>query len=168
MGIRAKLVLCLLAVSVPLAAVSAFAIRLVDQQLTERTESALANTQRLEAARITEILSAYAHDARNLAAGAHVKNFVAASNAYRVALSNNAVTSEIEESIVGGFDGFAIINPAAPWPLQQLALTLQRKAGIVGSAIVDLRPVDRQGGTLGESLGFSWNPASCSKPASWL
>ena len=148
MGIRTKLVLCLLAVLVPLAAVSAFAIRLVDQQLTERTESALANTQRLEAARITEILHGYAQDARSLAAGAHVKSFVAASNAYRVALQNNSSTSEPEESVIGGFDGFAIINPAAPWPLQQLALTLQRKAGIVGSEVVDLRLVDRKVGSL--------------------
>jgi len=159
MGIRAKLVLCLLAVLVPLVAVSIFAIRLVDQQLTERTESALANTQRLEAARINEILSSYAQDARSLASGAHVKNFVAATNAYRLELQPNGDGSRLEESVIGGYDGFAIIDPAAPWPLQQLALALQRKAGIVGSAVVDLRLVDRQGETLGESLGFSWNPA---------
>lgn len=158
MGIRAKLVLCLLAALVPLTAVSAFAIRLVDQQLTERTESALANTQRLEAARITEILGSYAQYARGLAEGHHVKDFVAATNTYRQARLNNGDVSEFDSAMIGGFDGFAIINPAVPWPLQQLALALQRKAGILGSAVVELRLVDRQGATLGESLGFSWTP----------
>ena len=159
MGIRAKLVLCLLAVLVPLAAVSAFAIKRVDQQLTERTESALANTQRLEAARITEILGDYAQDARSLASGAHVRSFVEATNNYRVAARDQRNVSQLQETIIGGYDGFALVNPAAPWPLQQLALALKRKAGIVGSAVVDLRLVDRQGEILGESLGFSWKPA---------
>lgn len=159
MGIRAKLVLCLLGVLVPLVAVSAFAINLVDRQITERTESSLQNTQRLETARINEILSGYAQDARSLAAGTHVRNFVDATNAYRMAQRDKLNLSEFQQLIIGGYDGFAIINPDAPWPLQQLALTLQRKAGIVGSAVVELRLVDRHGETLGESLGFSWNPA---------
>ena len=90
MGIRAKLVLCLLAVLLPLVAVSLFSINLLGKQLVERTESSLSNTQRLEAARINEVLASYAQDARNLASGTQVRQFVAACNAYRQAVLNNA------------------------------------------------------------------------------
>ncbi len=164
MGIRAKLFLCLLAVLIPLAAVSIFAIRLFDKQLMERTESALANTQRLEAARISEVLTSYAHDARSLATGIHVKQFVAATNSYRnekQTLGNpeQSINQDIDRPIIGGYDGFAIVNPDAPWPLQQLALALRHKAGVLGSAVVQVRLVDRKGKTLGESLGFTWEPA---------
>jgi len=160
MGIRKKLVLCLLAVLVPILAVSLFATHLLDRQLRERTATALANAQRLEAARINEVLSAYALDARRLAAGAHLKEFLEKTNAYRQALKNNPhlAGAESEKPLIGGYDNFPIIDPGASWPLQHLALELQRKAGIIGSAIVDLRLVDRDGKTLGESIGFGWHP----------
>lgn len=159
MGIRAKLVFCLLAVLIPLGAVSTLAIRLFDQQLTERTESALANTQRLEAARINEILAGYEQDSRSLAAGTHVKQFVAGIHEYRQATSRPVDGEQYARPIIGGYDGFAIINVDADWPLQQLALKLQHKAGIIGSSAVELRLVDRNGQTLGESVGFTWQPA---------
>ncbi len=158
MGIRAKLVLCLLAVLLPLVAVSLFTINLLDKQLMERTESSLSNTQRLEAARINEILGTYAQDARNLASGTHVKQFVDAVNTFRQALLSGTDTSELLKIRVGGFDGFALVNLDADWPLQELALRMQRKAGIVGSNIVELRIVDASGKTLGETMGYTWKP----------
>ncbi|NND93187.1 MAG: EAL domain-containing protein [Granulosicoccus sp.] len=159
MGIRTKLVLCLLAVLLPLVAVSSFAISLLDQQLVERTESALANTRRLEAARINEILAAYANDARGLASGAHIRQFVAATNTYRRTKRDGGDLQELQGMTIGGYDGFAIVDQDAEWPLQQLALAAQRKAGIVGSEVVELKLVDDSGETLGETLGYSWTPA---------
>ncbi len=161
MGIRAKLVLCLLAVLLPLVAVSLFSINLLDKQLVERTESSLSNTQRLEAARINEVLASYAQDARNLASGTQVRSFVTACNIYRRAVSSNADLSDIDKLLatpVGGIDGYAIIDRRSLWPLQQMALALQRQAGIVGSNVVELRIVDAAGDTLGESMGFTWEP----------
>ena len=155
MGIRSKLVLCLLAVLLPLAAVGMFATHLVDRQITERTTSALANTQRLEAARIEQILEGYASDARNLASGPHVRAFMSALHDYHSAASSTVATTH---GIIGGLDGFSIIDPEASWPLQQLALKLQRKAGMIGSSITELRLVDREGQILGETLGFDWTP----------
>ena len=158
MGIRTKLVLCLLAVLLPLVAVSLFTINLLDRQLMERTESSLSNTQRLEAARINEILSTYAQDSRNLASGTHVKQFVDAVNTFRQARLSGADTSELLKTRIGGFDGFALIDLDGDWPLQELALRMQRKAGIVGSNIVELRVVDASGRTLGETMGYTWKP----------
>ncbi len=156
MGIRNKLVLCLLAVLFPLAAVGMFATHLVDRQITERTASALANTQRLEAARIEQILEGYASDARSLASGAHVRSFTSKLQAHREKTSVGEIP---DDTIIGGLDGFSIIDPEASWPLQQLALALQRKAGIIGSSITELRLISRDGQILGETLGFGWTPA---------
>ena len=168
MGIRNKLVLCLLAVLFPLAAVGAFATHLVDLQMVERTTAALANTQRLEAARIEQILRGYANNARGLASDMHLRDFVSAVNDHQhnsdaEKPSDNAsdvwVRNTLESSsAIGGYDGFAVIDPEAPWPLQQLALAMQRKAGIIGTQIVELKIVDRDNETLGESIGFSWTP----------
>ncbi|ASJ75999.1 EAL domain-containing protein [Granulosicoccus antarcticus] len=158
MGIRAKLVLCLLAVLLPIVAVSLVTINLLENQLVERTESSLSNTQRLEAARINEILTTYAQDARNLASDTHVKEFVDASNEFRQARLAGHDTSTLLNTSIGGIDGIAIIDLASDWPLQQLALALQRKAGIVGSNIVELRIVDITGKTLGETMGYTWEP----------
>lgn len=159
MGIRSKLVLCLLAVLLPILAVGLLATYLLDRQLTERTATALANAQRLEAARINQVLNTYANDARHLAASNHVKEFVSATNEYRIA---RAATSNAETPaklpVIGGYDNFALVDPDASWPLQQLTLELQRKAGILGTAVVQVKLVDRQGLTLGESIGFTWNP----------
>lgn len=155
MGIRNKLVLCLLAVLIPLAAVGMFATHLVERQLAERTTSALANTQRLEAARIEQILEGYNSDARSLASGPHVRTFFTALHDYH---SKKASGEQPTDEIIGGHDGFSIIDPEASWPLQQLALNLQRKAGIIGSSITELRLVSRGGQILGETLGFSWTP----------
>ncbi len=153
MGIRNKLVLCLLVVLFPLVAVGTFATHLLNRQMAERTTAALATTQRLEAERINQILDTYANHARTLASGGHVRDFFTKLQAYHDAESTD---SDARQDYIGGEDGFAIIDPDASWPLQQLALSLQRKAGIIGSSIVELRLVDQSGDTLGETMGFSW------------
>ena len=168
MGIRNKLTLCLLAVLFPLAAVGAFATHLVDMQMVERTTAALANTQRLEAARIEQILRGYANNARGLASGPHLRDFVSAVNDYQQNRDTHHAADNITDvwvnntlestSPIGGYDGFAVIDPEAAWPLQQLALAMQRKAGIIGTQIVELKIVNRKNETLGESIGFSWTP----------
>jgi len=159
MGIRNKLVLCLLAVLFPLVAVALFATHLFDRQMAERTMAALANTQRLEAARIEQILDGYAHKARSLAAGVHVRTFVAMLHEQQNAAHADSPDRQGEPELIGGYDGFAIIDPEARWPLQQLALALQRKAGMIGSSVTELRMVNLEGRTLGETMGFSWIPA---------
>ncbi|MFT4728242.1 MAG: diguanylate cyclase (GGDEF)-like protein [Granulosicoccus sp.] len=129
MGIRAKLVFCLLAVLIPLCAVSTFAFHLFDQQLKERTETALSNTQQLEALRISEILAGYAQTAHTLATDPQVQELVTAIDSY-----------------------------SADRPLQPIAAHLRSKAGIIGSAAAELRIVSRNGITLGETLNFTWEP----------
>ncbi|MEE9321787.1 MAG: EAL domain-containing protein [Granulosicoccus sp.] len=151
MGIRTKLLLCLLSVLIPVSVGSIFALYMINASQSKRVEAELANTRRLEAARINEMLENYREDAISLAAGTHIKAFVGAMSAWR--------RGELPtDAIIGGTDGFAILNPASEWPLQQLALSLQRKSGIVGSEVAELRVVDSDGHTLGESLGFSWQP----------
>ncbi|MFK7994041.1 MAG: diguanylate cyclase [Granulosicoccus sp.] len=158
MGIRNKLVLCLLAVLFPLVAVAMFATHLFERQMTERTMAALANTQRLEAARIEQILDGYANHARSLAAGAHVREFFASLHDYHNTDATEGLDEHAQTTVIGGLDGFAIIDPETQWPLQQLALALQRKAGIIGSSIVELQLVNREGETMGETMGFTWIP----------
>lgn len=159
MGIRAKLVFCLLALLVPLLSVSTFAFHLFDQQLRQRTESALANTQRLEALRISEILASYAQDARNLAADPYLREFATAIDGYITAINTDPANALEPHPTLGGDDGMAVIDIATAWPLQELALNLQNKAGISGSSVAEIKIVSRAGSTLGETLGFSWQPA---------
>ncbi|MFT6873981.1 MAG: diguanylate cyclase (GGDEF)-like protein [Granulosicoccus sp.] len=158
MGIRAKLVFCLLAVLIPLCAISTFAFHLFDQQLKERTESALSNTQRIETLRISEILAGYSQDALSLATDPHVQEFVTTIDSYIAAIKSNPTKALQNPPTIGGQDGLALIDFSATWPLQQLALDLHHKAGIVGSAVAELRIVSRDGTTLGETMGFTWQP----------
>ena len=158
MGIRNKLVLCLLAVLFPLAAVGMFATHLVDRQIAERTSAALATTQRLEAARIEQSLKAYADHARLLASGVHMREFSTQLHNRRFPVVAADALNVKEPKIIGGRDGFSIIDPNTLWPLQELALALQRKAIMAGSSIVELRIVDHRGDILGETMDFSWLP----------
>lgn len=153
MGIRTKLLLCLLSVLIPVSVGSIFALYMINASQSKRVEAELANNRRLEAARINEMLENYREDAVSLAAGTHIKSFVGAMSAWRSGELPAGTT-------IGGIDGFAIVNPGSDWPLQQLALGLQRKSGIVGSEVAELRIVDNSGHTLGESLGFSWQPTN--------
>lgn len=73
---RPRLFLWLGLVIVPILAGAWSIVNVVDTQLTERIESDLANTRRLEAARIGDALEDYERDAISLAAGAHVRGLV--------------------------------------------------------------------------------------------
>lgn len=160
MKIRLKLFTCLIAALIPLAAVGVYASQLLEQQLVASTETSLANTRRLEAARINQVLAGNAAEARALAAGSHVRAFVGAINDYRYSVQSQESFNENLAVTIGGYDGFAIVDPESSWPLQQLALRLQKKAGMVESAVVQLRLVDSKGETLGETIGYSWEPAN--------
>ena len=150
---------CLLAVLIPLCVVSTFAFHLFDEQLRDRTESALSNMQRLEASRISEILAGYAQNARNLATDSNVRDFLTSIDDYIAELEIDPTQAVKNPPIIGGQDGLAFIDISATWPLQQLALDLQIKAAIIGSTVAELRIVSRTGMTLGETMGFSWQPA---------
>ena len=151
MGIRTKILICLIAVLVPISAASMFTVSVIDDRLNDRIESELRNSLRLEAARIGEVLESYRQDATSLASGSHVRDFVGAVDAHR--------RGKLPEGVrIGGIDGFSYVEREADWPLQQLALALQRKAGVLGTEVVELRLVDSRGATLGESIGFDWAP----------
>ena len=153
MGIRAKLLLCLLSVLVPLAVTSGFSIHLFDQQLTERVEMTLLNDQRLEAARINNILADYRQDASSLANSDHIKRFLGELHAIEKGyLPKNHV--------IGGIDGFEAVDPVARHPLHELATRLILKAGTQVSEIVELRIINLDGKVLGQTDGFSWQPAN--------
>lgn len=151
MGIRAKLMLFLLSALIPVIVAGTFTVYMIDRTFSSRIEAELANTGRLEAARISDTLENYREDVESLASGSHVRSFVGDLDAWR----NGKLTPG---SYIGGVDKFNLIDPAAGWPLQQLVLAMQRKAGIIGSEAVELRLVDRAGRILGETLGFEWEP----------
>lgn len=151
MGIRSKLLICILIVLVPITAASMFTMEVIDERLTARIEAGLENSRRLEAARITEALEDYRRDAATLASGAHVQNFMSRLDAHR----RGVLPEDIN---IGGIDMFPLIDRNAEWPLQQLALALQRKSATLGAEIVELRLIDRTGRTLGESIEFGWAP----------
>jgi len=151
MGIRTKLLLWLVLVILPITGASFFAVRVIDARLTERIQADLANARRLEAARIADALDGYRRDAESLISGAHVKSFVGDLHAYR--------QGELPaDAVIGGVDGFSIVDPHVLMPLQELALGLQRKAALVGSEVVELKLVDRAGHVIGQTEGFSWMP----------
>ena len=155
MGIRAKLLLCLLSVLVPLIVTSGFSIHLFDQQLTERVEMTLLNDQRLEAARINNILADYRQDASSLADSDHIKRFLGELHAIEQGyLPKNHV--------IGGVDGFEAVNPVARHPLHELATRLILKAGTQVSEIVELRIINLDGKVLGQTDGYSWVPTDTS------
>lgn len=156
MGIRLKLVLCLLAVLLPLVAMSVLAIHLTSSQLIERTKYSLKSTQHLEAARIEHLLTGYANNVQKLAAGPHVREFT--SMLHKTRNLNDTFETVIAKSDTY-FDGFAEVDPLSAWPLQQMVLALQRKAATMGSTITEVRLVDVNGNTLGETDGFSWEPS---------
>lgn len=151
MGIRAKLLMWLAVVILPIAGASFFAVKVIDARLSERIEADLANARRLEATRIKEVLESYKRDAENLISGNHIKEFFGDLHAYR--------SGEIlPDTIIGGEGGFSIVDPNAILPLQELALGLQHKAALMGTEVVELKLVDRSGGTLGQTHGFGWEP----------
>lgn len=151
MGIRTKLLVCLLIVLVPITAASMFSIHVVDSHLTARIEAGLENSRRLEATHISELLEGYRRDAANLASSPHLQDFMSRLEAHR----RGTLPPEVS---IGGVDTFALVDRDADWPLQQLALALQRNSAATGAQTVDVRLIDLAGETLGESIGFEWQP----------
>lgn len=151
LGIRTKLLLWLMLVILPIAAASSFAVKVIDTRLSERIEADLANTRRLEAARIVDVLESYGRDGMSLAEDEHVVRFVGDMAAYRAGLLS-------PDAILGGIDGFEVIDPSQSLPLQQLAEALQRRAALLGSEIVELKLVGRTGLMLGRTDGYTWQP----------
>jgi len=151
MGIRTKLLVCLLIVLVPITAASMFTVHVVDRHLTARIETGLENSRRLEAGHLSEGLEDYRRDAAKLASGPHLQDFMSRLEAHRLGTLPRHIT-------IGGVDSFSLVDRDATWPLQQLALALQKKSAAIGTQAVELRLVDTQGDTLGESIGFEWQP----------
>lgn len=150
-GIRLALSIWLGLVILPIVLAGVFAIQVIDARLSDRITADLANAQRLEVARIEDALRIYQRDARVLASGKHVIDFVEKIELH--------LSGELAEStLIGGYDGFSPIDPNASLPLQQLAMDLQKKASSVGSEVVELHIVDTQGQILGATGGFSWIP----------
>jgi diguanylate cyclase (GGDEF)-like protein len=150
-GVQERLLLWLVLVILPVALVGWIVVERVDDRLSERIETDLSNVRRLEAARITEALASYERDARSLAAGPHVRDFVAGVTAAR---SGTLPAGET----IGGYDGFSVVDADAARPLGELAAALQKKAQTTGSEVAALRLVGRDGSVLGESAGFTWVP----------
>ncbi|MCP3988339.1 MAG: EAL domain-containing protein [Actinomycetia bacterium] len=140
----------LVAVILPFVGVGWFTIDLIDDRLTDRVTTDLANVRRLEAARLSEALADYEQDAVRLAAGPHVVDFVSAVTAAR---SGNR-----PREVVGGHDGFDVIDPGARRPLAQLVSVLQSKAHSTGSEVVEARFIGLDGSVYGTTSGFSWEP----------
>ena len=151
LGIRIKLLLWLVLVILPIGAASSFAVKVIGTRLSERIEADLANTRRLEAARLNEVLDAYQRDALSLAEGEHVVRFLSDVDAARAGLLP-------VDTVIGGIDGFEVVDIASAWPLQQLAEGMQRRAALLGSEIVEVQLVDRQGRILGSTADFGWVP----------
>ena len=140
----------LVAVILPFVVVGWFTVGLIDERLSERVAIDLANVRRLEAARLSEMLADYEQDAVSLAAGPHVIDFVSGMSTFRTGARSGRV--------IGGRDGFDVVDPKAPEPLAQLVSTLQDKARTTGSEAVEARLVGLDGSVYGQTSGFSWEP----------
>ena len=149
-GIRPRLLAWLALVVLPAAAAGLLALSVVDQRLYERIEADLANALRLEAARVENELDDYRRDAESLASGAHVRDFVAGVVAWDAGERSS-------ERPIGGYDGFAVVDPEAVLPLQPLGDALRDKSHAVGAEVAELRMVSVDGRTLARTSGFGWD-----------
>ncbi len=151
LGIRAKLLLWLVLVILPIAAASSFAVKVIDARISERIGADLENTRRLEAARIADVLKSYQHVAESLAENRHVTQFVGD-------LVSQRARRLPETTVIGGIDGFEVIDPDQSAPLQQLVESLQGEAALQGSEVVELMLLDTAAQPLGATAGFTWQP----------
>ncbi len=138
-------------VLLPLAVGTWVGVTLIDDHLSDRIESNLTNVRRVEAARIVDALGGYERDATSLAAGAHVTTFTAGVRAVRA----NTVPDDL---VIGGYDSFAVVDPSAGRPLDELVSRLENKARTTGSEVTELRIVGLDGAIYGETAAFSWTP----------
>ena len=149
-GVRARILAWLLLVILPAIAVGWFTVGLIDERLSTRVESDIANFGHLEAARIEVLLADYEREASGISSGRFVSDLVGAVMAAR--RPNSPVR------VVGGYDGLSAVDPRSDQPLDQLTEIVLERAASSGSHVVDLRIVGPDGETLGVSPGFTWQP----------
>lgn len=149
-SLRTRALCWTLIVLAPLAAASAATIRLIDDELTERVINDLADIRRLEIARIDQALDAYEREAVGLAGGVHVRS----STAQVVGAGNDAGMDPMDGA--GDVDP---IDPTAPTPLDEVAVTALSKTATAGGAASDATIVAPDGTPLGSTPGARWRPA---------
>ncbi|MEM9131262.1 MAG: EAL domain-containing protein [Actinomycetota bacterium] len=142
----------LVLVVLPSVGVGWFTVEVISARLSERVEVDLENVRRLEAARINDALDDYVDDAMSLASGPHVVDFVGGVSRVR----SGAVQGD--DAVIGGYDGFDVIDPDAEVPLAELVFALQNKARTTGSEVVELKLVGDDGAMYGRTAGFGWEP----------
>lgn len=148
-GIRTRLLFWLALIILPTVAAGVLSLSVIEQRVFERIEADLANTLRLEAARVESELEDYRLDGESLASGPHVKDFVSGVNAW-----NDG--TPVPERLIGGYDGFGLIDPTIDLPLQGLGQALQDKSRSVGAEIAEIRMVSANGRVLSQTSGFTW------------
>ncbi|MDJ0768099.1 MAG: EAL domain-containing protein [Ilumatobacter sp.] len=149
--VRARMVAWLVLVLVPIAIAGWVAVDLAGDRIDERVAVDLANIRRLEAARVGDVLDGYGREAESLASGPHVMAFTAGVVAARAEPGEPA-------DVIGGVDGFAVIDAFAERPLDELVVAMQRKAGSSGSDALAVRIVGPDEEILGTTSNFGWQP----------
>ena len=137
----------------PIVASAIIGIRVVEERTTDRIETDLANVRRLEAARIEDALEDYCTDAEHLAFGPHVRDFTTTV----VGVRNGTLP---QDTVVGGVDQFAPVDPWSPGALDELAAAMRQKAQSGGGEVLEVQIVGRDGTPLGQTPGFSWEPTA--------
>ena len=181
MGIRTRFLVCLLVVLLPVAATTAWTLALIDRTLEERIELGLADSLRLEAARVLETLSRYVDHGETLAASTWVRDSVTSVAEARIAAAarreaagaasasgaarslpllgaGDGTDGAADASADGGADAYLTIDPADAAPLAWLAGRLRERAAASRSEVVEVCIVDATGTVLGESAGHRWRP----------
>lgn len=150
-SVRARILVWLLIVLLPVVTASVVAIHIVDRDLSERVVADLENVRRLEVARMDQILGSYAREARRFSTGSRVIEFVDAVDARRAGTIGDDV-------VIGGEAGFDVVDAMSERPLQQLAEALQANSRASAARAVEFRVVGTDGTTLGQTAGFTWEP----------
>ena len=150
-GVRGRLLLWLGLFILPVGVACWISLEIIEQRLGHQVEGQLENVRGLEAARINDALESYARDATSLAAGGHVQSFVAGVGAHRSGTLPVATQ-------IGGVDGFAVVDPDAARPLDELAQALLNKATTTGSEVAAVQLLGRDGSVLGSAGGYDWMP----------
>ncbi|MEL6890718.1 MAG: EAL domain-containing protein [Actinomycetota bacterium] len=151
MTVRARLALWIAAAVVSVGCIGWFVVDTTERNVTEQVERDLSSIHTIERVRIEDELDELTRGAQSLADGPHVRDFVGGVVAARAAGA--------ADDAIGGYDGFAEIDPFADRPLDQLATAMARKAATSGSPVRAVALVDPMGDRLGASAGATWAPA---------
>lgn len=154
MSVNRKLTIWLVIVLIPFVFASLVSIEIIDHRLTERIETDLMNTRRLEAKRITEALSNAQHNVASLTKDRELVNQVA-NHHLGNDLSNLNARSSLQAS--------SAVDVKESAPLQSIAITLAEKTRSIDSDIVELQIMNLSGELLGQTKGFSWAPSDSNK-----